>query len=290
MYIRIVIIYSTFRERVSMSQKQIFKLLTEEYTLLLATNEKDFQAVKEVRAEVFSPKFKMSPKILEKKGYLFSQDDEQSFIYLLQHNVTKKYVGTVRVFFINKHTPVKKMPMEKDGKVENLDYLTQTLPICEISRLALSNTLTKHKDFSALQLRTNLAMLLMTATRINFFLYHYTTIFSIMELSLDRILRRQGVRFQQIDRPVDYYGMCTPFSIERKKLLRDTEHTMGKVTRHYLKRFCQNPEKFWDFIDNNPYLERSDIHLDKICKLFSEYGDDVDLSLLLAEDKDYSIA
>lgn len=266
-----------------MSQEKIFKLLTDEYTLILATNEKDFQAVKKIRAEVFSPKFKMSPITLEEKGYLFSQDDKQSFIYLLQHNVTKKYIGTVRVFFINGHTAVEKMPMEKDGNVEDINYLTQKVPICEISRLALSNTLTKHKDFSALQLRRCLAMLLMTATRINFFLYHYTTIFSIMELSLDRILRRQGVRFQQINKPVDYYGMCTPFAIERKKLLNDTEKTMGRITRFYLKELCQNPEKFWEFIDSNPYLERSDIQLDRICQLFDKYGDDVDLSLLLGE-------
>ena len=65
---------------------------------------------------------------------------------------------------------------------------------------------------------------------------------------------------------------------------------MGVVTRYYIKELCQKPEKLWDFIDNNPYLERSDIHLDKICKLFNKYGDDVDLALLLAEDKNYSIA
>lgn len=264
-----------------MTSEQIFKLLTEEYSLVFAVNQKDFQSIKEVRVEVFSPKYSMSPELLEEKGYLFSQDDEQSFIYLLQHNASKTYVGTVRSFFINERTPIQKMPMQKDGNVENIEHLTQKLPICEISRLALSSNLIKHKDFSALQLSTYLSMLLMVATRINFFLYHYSTIFSIMELSLDRILRRQGVQFKQIGDPVDYYGMRTPFAIERKELLNDTEKTMGRLTRYYLKKLCETPERFWEFVDNNPYLERSDIHLDRICQLFEEHGDDVSMELLL---------
>ncbi|GIT99463.1 acyl-homoserine-lactone synthase [Sulfurovum sp. TSL1] len=273
-----------------MTSEQIFKLLTEEYTLVLATDVQDFQAIKQVRAEVFSHKYSMSPEFLEEKGYLFSHDDEQSFLYLLRDNTRKKYVGTVRVFFINAETPVQSMPMQKDGNVEGIEHLSEKLPICEVSRLALSNTLLEHKDFSAIELRTHLAMLLMVSTRINFFLYHYSTIFSIMEPSLDRILRRQGVRFQQIGDPVDYYGIRTPFAIERNELLKNTEKTMGRLTRHYLKDLCNNPEKFWEFIDNNPYLERSNIHLDKICRLFQAYGDDVDLSLLLEEKKAEPIA
>ncbi|HHD78357.1 MAG TPA: hypothetical protein ENK98_01760 [Epsilonproteobacteria bacterium] len=78
--------------------------------------------------------------------------------------------------------------------------------------------------------------------------------------------------------------MCVPYAIEREKLLQDTEKTMGTITRHYLKALCQNPDAFWEFIDNNPYLERSDIQLDRICQLFKEHGDNVDLSLLLGED------
>ena len=39
---------------------------------------------------------------------------------------------------------------------------------------------------------------------------------------------------------------------------------MGQLTRYYLKELCKNPESFWQFIDNNPYLERSDIQLDRI--------------------------
>ena len=266
-----------------MLPKQIFKLLTEDYTLILASDEKDFQAIKEVRAEVFSPKYSMPPEILEKKGYLFSQDDEQSFLYLLRDNTRDKYVGTVRAFFINQSTPVQKMPMQKDGNVEGIEYLTQQLPICEISRMALSSNLSKHKDFSALQLSTYLAMSLMIATRINSFLYHYSTLFSIMEPSLFRILKRQNVKFNKIGNAVDYYGMRTPFAADREKMICETEESMGQITKYYLKELCKNPESFWKFIDNNPYLKRSDIQLYRICKLFEEHGDDVDLSLLLGE-------
>ena len=271
-----------------MHPEQIFNLLTQEYSLILATTSQDFEAVKQIRKEVFSSKYSMSPSQLKSIGFLYNKDDKQSFIYLLRHNVTNKYVGTVRTCFINKRTPIQKLPMQKDAHVNNIEYLTKNLPICEISRLALSNTLINYKKISALQLRTYLAIALMTATRINFFLYHYHEIFAFMEIFLYRILKRQNVNFKKISEPIDSYGIRIPFAIERKKLLRDTEGSMGKITRYYLKQLCQNPEPFWQFIDNNPYLERSDIQLDRICKLFKDYGDDVDLELLLSETKDNS--
>lgn len=265
--------------------KEALHLLTQEYSLVLATTEKDFQAVKEVRKEVFSPKYAMSPELLESKGYLFSQDDKQSFLYLLRHNAADRYVGTVRVFFINEHTAVQKMPMQKDGNVQGIEHFTQKLPIVEISRGALVKDLPPHENLSALKLRTILTYGLMVATRINFILYSYSMVFSIMEPSLHRILKRQGVNFEQIGEAVEYYGIRTPFAIERKKLLRDTEENMSQITKFYLKELCQDPEEFWQFINNNPYLERSDIQLDRICQLFKEHGDDVDLSILLEDQK-----
>lgn len=174
--------------------------------------------------------------------------------------------------------------MQKDGGVQDIGHIINTLPIVEISRGALIQNLPLHQKYSALQLRTLLTYGLMIATRINFLLYPCEMVFSIMEPSLHRILHRQNVNFEQIGEPVDYYGMRTPYGIERKKLLQDTEETMEAITRHYLKALCQNPDAFWEFIDNNPYLERSDIQLDRICQLFKEHGDNVDLSLLLGED------
>jgi hypothetical protein len=64
-----------------MTNNEAFKILTEEYTLKLATTQEDFQAVKTVRAEVFAPKYNMSRELLESKGYLFSEDDKQSFYF-----------------------------------------------------------------------------------------------------------------------------------------------------------------------------------------------------------------
>lgn len=108
-----------------MTNNEAFKILTEEYTLKLATTQEDFQAVKTVRAEVFAPKYNMSRELLESKGYLFSEDDKQSFLFLLQHTRTGRYVGTVRNFFINTKTPVKHLPMQKDGHVEGIERLTK---------------------------------------------------------------------------------------------------------------------------------------------------------------------
>jgi len=259
----------------------MFKLLTDEYILVLASSKKHFDAVKAVREEVFSKKYGLSPQMLQSKGYLFSQDDEQSFIYLLQHQATQRYVGTVRVFFINELTPIKQMPMQKDGNVKEIDHLTQNLPICEISRLALSQNLPSYPHFSPAKLQTLLALNLMIATRINFFLYPYAKIFAIMERSLERILKRNRVYFEQIGKSVDYYGMTTPFAIERVKLLTDTEETMGEVTRFYLEELSKNPTSLIHFIDNNPYLNHTKIDIDKITTLFKNHGKEVDLNLLV---------
>jgi hypothetical protein len=269
-----------------MTNHEAFKVLTQEYTLKLATTQEDLQAVKAVRAEVFAPKYKMSPELLESKGYLFSEDDKQSFLYLLKHIPTGKYVGTVRNFCVNNKTPIKRMPMQKDGHVEGIEHLTQKFPIVEISRGALIQNLPVHNIFSALQLRTILTYGLMIATRINFILYPYERVFSIMELSMHHILKRQKVNFEQIGEPVDYYGMRTPFAIERIKLLEETEESMGAITRHYLKALCKDPEPFWQFIDANPYLDRSDIRLERICELFKTYGEEAELSYLLAEEEE----
>lgn len=271
-----------------MNYEHIFKLLTEEYSLLLATSPEDFQAVKDVRREVFSNKYVMSPDSLDEKGYLFNKDDEQSFIYLLRHNPSSTYVGTVRAFFINEQTPIKLLPMQKDGNVKDIHHLTLNFPIVEISRGALIQNLPTHPTYSALKLRTMLTYSLMISTRINFLLYHCSRVFSIMERPLYQILKRQDVNFEQAGETVDYYGMCIPFSISWGQILKDTEINMGEITRYYLKELCNNPEPFWKFIDENPYLERSDMQLDRICKLFEEHGDDVKLSQLLGES--YSVS
>ena len=262
---------------------KIFHLLTEEYSLILAVTQEDFQAVKDIRNDVIVNHY---PEVEDSKEYIFSQDDEQSFIYLLQHKATKRYVGSVRIFFVNEHTPVKKIPMEKDLHIKDIERFTQNLPICEVSRFALSKNQIKHEYFSELRLRTYLSLALMSATRINVFLYHYTKLFAIMERSLHHILKRQNVAFDPIGDAIDFHGARFPFVMKKEDFLlagEKTEGTLGQLTRHYLKELCKNPEPLWKFIDNNPYLERSDMQLDRICQFFKEHGDDVSMEHLLEE-------
>ena len=263
---------------------KVFHLLTVEYSLVFATTQEHFQAVKEIRNDVIVNHY---PDVEESKKYIFSQDDRQSFIYLLQHNETKKYVGSVRIFFANHRTPSQKIPMERDLHIKNIEKLTQVLPICEISRFALVHDQIKHKEFSQLQLRTYLSLGLMCATRINVLLSKYTKMFAIMERSLHRILKRQSVYFEPIGHAIDFHGIRFPYVIRKEDFFiagEKTEETMGLLTKYYLKELCKDQEFFWQFIDNNPYLERSDIHLDRICQLFKEYGDDVDMEHLLGMD------
>jgi hypothetical protein len=109
-----------------------------------------------------------------------------------------------------------------------------------------------------------------------------------MERPLHRILKRQSVAFEQIGDAVDYYGVRFPFVIKKENFLiagEKTEGSMGKLTKYYLKELCKDPQSFWQFIDNNPYLKRSDIHLERICQLFKKYGDDVSMELLLGMDE-----
>lgn len=269
-----------------MYQTEVFKLLTEEYKLILAHSSEHIDEIKKIRTIVFATKYGVDVKQEKNKSYIFNQDDEQSFNYLLYHVPTQTYVGTVRNFFVNNKTPTILLPMQRYGNVQKevIENSMYAFPICEISRLALVKELPQSKNYSTLRLRTLLTYGLMIATRINFLLYPYTMVFSIMEPSLHRILKRQQVKFSQIGKQVDYYGICIPYSIKTKELLHDTEETMGSITHHYLKELCQNPDSFWNFIDNNPYLKRTDIQLDRICQLFKENGDDVNLSLLIGED------
>jgi len=269
-----------------MFQKQIYHLLTEEYTLVLASGKEDIEAVKQVRKEVLLPKYQTFESIEDEAYFLYNRDDEQSFIYLLRHNPSQRYVGTIRVFFVNSMTPIRQIPLQMYGKIDTIGHLTEKLPICEVSRFALSKNLDSYEGLSSLQLRAYLSLALMAATRINFFLYHYTKIFAIMERSLQRILKRQHVHFEEIGDAVEYYGMRYPFMIKKEDFLTSGEKTegpMGQLTRHYLKTLCKNPEPFWQFIDNNPYLERSDTELERICQLFKTEGDNVSLSLLLGD-------
>jgi len=264
---------------------KVFHLLTAEYSLVQAVTQEHFQAVKDIRNDVIVNHY---PEVEEDKEYVFSQDDEQSFIYLLQHSATKRYIGSVRIFFANEKTPATTIPMEKDLHIKDIEHLTQNLPICEISRFALVHDQIRHKDFSELQLRTYLSLALMCATRINFLLYDYAKIFAIMERSLHRILKRQKVAFTSIGDAIDFHGVRFPFVINKEDLsiaIENTEGTMGEVTMYYLKELCRNPESFWQFIENNPYLQRSEIQLDRICQLFQEYGDDLDMKHLLSKIK-----
>lgn len=260
----------------------VFHLLTVEYSLILATKEEHFQAVKDIRNDVIVNHY---PDVKETKKYVFGQDDEQSFIYLLRHNETKNYVGSVRIFFANERTPSQKIPMEKDLNIKDIENLTRKLPICEVSRFALVHDQIKHDHFSELQLRTYLSLSLMCATRINFLLYDYAKMFAIMERSLHHILRRQKVAFTSIGDAIDFHGVRFPFVIKKEDLslaIEKTEESMGKLTKYYLQELCQNPETFWGFIDKNPYLERSDIHLDQICQIFKEHGKDASMALFVA--------
>jgi len=247
----------------------------------MAMDDKDIALVKEVRQKTLLPVYQHHAEIKDEDRFLYNKDDEQSFIYLLRHNPSGEYVGTIRVFFVNHRTPIQKVPMQMYGHVEGVEPLVAQHPVCEISRLALASDLPAYKNLSSLRLRTYLTMGLMSTIGTNLFLYHYQHIFSIMEPSLRRLLKRQGIDFHPIGPAVEYYGMRIPHSAKREGLIIGANEILDELILFYLKKHCQEKELILKFIDNHPYLERSDIHLNRICELFEKHGEAADIPFLL---------
>jgi len=258
----------------------IYHLLTQEYTLKLAMTPEDIEAVKQVRKEALLPAYQNLADIQDEAAFLYNKDDEQSFIYLLYHNTTQRYVGTIRVFFVNDSTPIQQIPMQIYGHVKGIEALVAEHPVCEVSRLALSPNIAPYRELSALRLRTALTIGLMSTIGISAFLYPCEHIFAIMEPSLHRILKRRHIDFKAIGPAVEYYGARIPHLISRKNLILGSEEILGKITLHYLRQLCAAQEPFLNFIDNHPYLKRSDIPLDSLCRLFKTHEEKITIPLL----------
>jgi len=103
---------------------------------------------------------------------------------------------------------------------------------------------------------------------------------------LYRILKRQSVALESIGDAIDFHGKRFPYVMRKEDFVMAGEHTegtLGQVTSYYLKELCKDPQALWRFVNNNPYLERSDIQLEKICKYFKECGDDLDMKYILED-------
>ncbi len=234
--------------------------MTQSYHLILATTQEEFDAVKALRKEVLFEKYRHFASIEDEEAFAWDSSDEQSFLYLLQHRETGRYVGTIRIFFINALTPLQEMPMEHYTHAPRISALKSKLPVCEISRFALSMDIPQYENMSALWVRMHLSLLLMIGTRITAKIYPFHTIFAIMEHSLARLLRKQSAYFEQIGESVDYYGMRTPFAIDPDRLLNDTIQTEA-VSCFYLHRFLEKNGMLDRFIAQNPYVTREMFHL-----------------------------
>lgn len=236
-----------------------FDLLTKEYRLILATEPEEFDAVKSLRKEVLLSKYRNFATIEDEEQFAWDKSDEQSFIFLIQHQQTQRYVGTIRVFYINCKTPIQTLPMEHYTHTQRDPSL---LPVCEISRFALSRDLPLHSERSALWVRTHLSLLLMIGTRITAQIYPFKMIYAIMEQTLARLLRRQHAHFEQIGESVDYYGECTPFAIEPEKLLKETQET-EVLSRYYLQKFIYESNTIDKYLSSTPYLTAAQLQLNR---------------------------
>jgi len=251
-----------------MLNEKRFHFLTQEYQLKLVTSAEEIEALKEVRRATLVQRYQQVSPIQNEEEILFNDDDKQSFIYLLQHKKSQQYVGAVRLFFINSLTPLQRLPMESYG-VNAIDDYTQEKPIAEISRGALIKELPSHPDFSGLEIRTMLTFNLMVATRLNMLLYPYKQLFCIMEPALHRILSRQNARLEQIGKPVEYYGLRTPYALSKEVLLKATHQSMDRLTKYYLNTLRSPTNPFYAFVKAHPYLKIEEIQ--SVERILNEY-------------------
>ncbi|MEO1953885.1 MAG: hypothetical protein ABGW74_04200, partial [Campylobacterales bacterium] len=68
-----------------MKDRKIFDLLTKEYSLKLVITKQDIDSLKEIRQKVLLPAYEKHTHIEDIDKFLYNQDDEQSFIYILIH-------------------------------------------------------------------------------------------------------------------------------------------------------------------------------------------------------------
>ena len=244
-----------------MLDHEAYTFMTQTYRLVLATAPEHIDAVKALRKEVLLEKYRHFASIEDEERFAWDESDAQAFIYLLQHQKSGRYVGTIRVFFINDATPLKEMPMEHYSHAPRIAELKAALPICEISRFALSAELPKEVEHSAQWVRIHLSLLLMIGTRITVQIYPFKMIFAIMEYSLARLLRWQHANFEQIGESVDYYGMRTPFAIEPHKLIEETKETEA-LSCYYLHQFSQPGGGLGQFLTQCPYIDAEMLSLD----------------------------
>ncbi len=244
-----------------MLDHEAYAFMTQTYRLVLATTPEHIDAVKALRKEVLLEKYRHFANIEDEERFAWDESDTQAFIYLLQHQKSGRYVGTIRVFFINDATPLKEMPMEHYSHAPRIAELKAALPVCEISRFALSAELPKEAEHTAQWVRIHLSLLLMIGTRITAQIYPFKMIFAIMEPSLARLLRWQKAHFEQIGSEVDYYGTTIPFAIERDTLLSDTFATQ-RVSCYYLDQFSQQGGSLEHFLAQCPYIDAEMLNLD----------------------------
>ena len=262
-----------------MPEIDFFDFSTLHYDIDLATRKEHIAEVKRIRCEALVGRYGFDEKELIEKGYLWNEDDDRSFIYLIRHRETDRYVGTVRICFVNDKTP-RTLPLQHEFQVDRAEAYLSSLPCGEISRFALAQTLPTHSHISLLTLRHLLTTLLMTATRLNMIVYPYRSILAIMEPMLYRILRRQGVVFDPIGEPIEFYGKRTPYAVDRQRLLRSTEAKLGPLTRFYLERLCHDPSDFVSFVSRHPYLDTASIPIERLCRSLNASRNTYEISYL----------
>jgi len=254
-------------------KNDIFNLLTQEYQLKLVINQNDISELKDIRSRTLLKVYEKQAHIEDVEHFLYNQDDEQSFNYILTHTASNSVVGTIRLYFLNDKTPLQQIPMQIYGKVQDIQHLVDQHPVCEISRLALARELPKHDTLSALRLRTYLTIGLFSTVSSNIFLYKYKNVFSIMEPALHRLLTRQGVDFKCIGKGVEYFGERFPHIISREKLITKTNDALLDISMFYLKELVSNPKNFIEYINNHPYLSRDDVMIEKLIDIFKTKPD-----------------
>lgn len=199
---------------------------------LLAKDDADRVNAYEIRHNVYCEELKFEPEYPNKQEQ--DEFDAHSFHCLIQHKISKRFAGTVRMVYSSNESEI--LPLEKYC-LDSIDHpdlnpkLFARDEICEISRLAVPSEFRRRKSdkfagaatgaineavYSEKELRCfpfiAVGLYLSAASVvIDKGIKH---VFVMMEPRLARSMKFVGIEFQKIGPVVEYHGKRAPYYID----------------------------------------------------------------------------
>ncbi|QSA95687.1 PEP-CTERM/exosortase system-associated acyltransferase [Methylococcus sp. EFPC2] len=194
----------------------------------------------QIRYQVYCEELGFENKADFPDGYEIDEYDHRSYLCLLRHKESQKYVGTVRLVTSNLSSHRHELPFERYCTVDRNIVDMDSLPprsYGEISRLAVISAFRRRAGESTTPYPTvpesiesqpssqldrrsipHIALGLYLAAAAVGLNLGMERAFAMMEPSLARRLKAFGIHFEQIGAAVEHRGLRGPFQITRESL------------------------------------------------------------------------